>query len=187
MRGSIFALAALLAACAQPPAAAPEQTAEAGCAAQAQAQWAVTDSPPLAIEAAASGPTCAQAVVTFTIRGADGDLLWAELYTAEGNFDLQGATTPQAMQTALGEWIDWGNDSLRSTGKLPEWAEGAEQPGGEFPFFPEPAYADRAAYAQLRTADFDMRCVVQGLESLACFAVTTPGAVELIGVQTFPG
>lgn len=190
MRVTIAMAALALAACAPPPqqkAETPQAATLAGCDAQAQTQWAVTDGQPLTIDAAARGPTCAQAVVTLAIRSADGAVLWVEAYPTDRNFAFQQATGPHAMQAALTEWIAVADDPLRSTGKLPEWAEGAEQPGGEFPFYPEPAFAERAAYQRMRTADFDMRCLVQGMESLACFAVTSPGVVEKIGAQSFPG
>lgn len=185
MRIVLIAALAVLAACTQEAAGPPgeAQTAEAAnnCPAQASASWDA-----FTIEAVARGGHCAQAQATLTIRNANGDLAYAETYEVAQVMVLAGAESPADIERMLREWVSPPGAAKDSTGDLPVWEAGAEQPmSGEFPFYPEEGM-DRAAYEALRRSDAPMFCYVQGMESEACLVVQN-GAVTKIGVQTFPG
>jgi hypothetical protein len=57
---------------------------------------------------------------------------------------------------------------------------------GEFPFYPEEGM-DQVTYEQIRAEKQKIFCYVQGMESIACVAISKNGAATKIGVQTFPG
>lgn len=179
----LAAIAALAVACS--PAEEAELTSE-GCNARAVSQWDVSVET-FSVEATATGPDCARAVVTLTVRNASGAPLYAESHVTANLMTLKDAQDLTAMNTALAEWVS-PNTTLSTTGGLPEWAVNANAPGGEFPFYPDnhPNGFSREAYAALRTANYPMFCYVQGMESLACLAYSD-GGIEHIGVQTFPG
>ena len=182
MRALIVAASTLtLVACNQQTA---EQSAEAaaenGCPATASATWETFQ-----IEASASGADCAQAQASIAIRNG-GEALWSEIYPANQVMVLAGAESVEDMQRRLNEWISPPGAARNSTGDLPVWAAGANQPmSGEFPFYVEED-VDRARYETIRGADAPMFCYVQGMESEACLALEN-GRLTKIGVQSFPG
>lgn len=158
-----------------------------GCTARATAQWATDADPNASIEASTTGPDCARAVATLIIRNGSGEPLYATTHLPQHVMTLAQASTPEAMQTALHEWIDpASNTTLQTSSALPEWPENATEPqNGEFPFYPEDGVG-RETYNEVRAANVPMYCYVQGMESLACLALRN-GALESVGVQTFPG
>lgn len=178
----IAGLAALAAACSQ-----EQEVMSEGCTARATAQWATDADPNASIEAFTTGPDCARAVATLIIRNGSGEPLYAATHLPQHVMTLAPASTPAAMQEALAEWISpASNTTMQSSSALPEWPENASGPqNGEFPFYPEEGMA-RETYVQLRDANLPMYCFVQGMESLACVALHD-GALENVGVQTFPG
>lgn len=183
--GAIAALA--LAACgARDDAPAPLVEAANLCPASTNSTWAAGANAVFSIDAAVTGPDCAQATATIAIHTPGGATVWTQSYPAEQLMTLAGATAPEDMQRRLGEWIVPGGAAADSTGDLPEWSAQDDSPmNGEFPFYPEEGI-DRAAYAALRARDAPMYCYVQGMESLACLAWDS-GALTLVGLQTFPG
>lgn len=138
-----------------------------------------------ALEAATDGPDCAQAVVTATLRDADGKPVWSETFVTQFVFGLKDATSKGAMDFALAQWIWQEGAQFQTTADLPDWT-GETPVSGEFPFYPDAPYTDKKLWAETRAAKDPMFCLPQGMESLACFAVRA-GEVVKIGVQTFPG
>ncbi len=100
---------------------------------------------------------------------------------------LAEATTPALMQTALAQWIDpASNTTMQTSSALPEWPANADGPqNGEFPFYVEEGYT-RELYNEIRNANLPLYCFVQGMESSRCLALRN-GALESVGVQSFPG
>jgi hypothetical protein len=183
MRLLIAALSALtLAACNQAAEKTdePPQTAENGCPATASGTWSG-----MQVEANANGADCATAQATITIRNG-ARVLWSEEYPVNEVMVLAGPESVEDLQRRLNEWVNPPGAARDSTGDLPVWAAGAQNPmSGEFPFYAEKG-VDRAAYETLRGADVPMFCYVQGMESEACLALEN-GRVTKIGVQSFPG
>ena len=185
MRLLIAALSALtLAACSQAaedtdrPDASP-QVVENNCPASASGMWEG-----MQIEASANGGDCASAEAAITIG--NGAALWSETYPASQVMVLAGAESVEDMQRRLNEWVNPPGAARDSTGDLPVWTAGAQQPmSGEFPFYVEEGL-DRAAYEAMRGRDAPMFCYVQGMESEACLVLEN-GRVAKIGVQSFPG
>lgn len=187
MRAWVLAGALALTACNQTSA--PEEDPLAsvrGCDAVATSPWAPEGGGAFAVEAASFGPDCARAVATLVVRDAQGKVIWSEAYPAESVMVLAPAQTPDAMQSALADWVNSSNHTIATTSALPDWPAGAAMPvSGEFPFYPEQGW-DRDTYLALREADVPVLCYVQGMESQACLALQS-GILAKIGVQTFPG
>jgi hypothetical protein len=163
------------------------RTPPAGCAASAAQSWRPVSGVELTIDASTSGPDCERAAATLTVRNAQGRILWTEARAAEHVMTLASARDRAAMQTALGEWLNSGNHTMATSSALPDWPVNAAAPAnGEFPFYPEPSF-DREAYMSLRQSDVPLYCFVQGMESMACLALTVGGDIEKVGVQAFPG
>jgi hypothetical protein len=139
------------------------------------------------IDAATTGPDCERAVATLVIRDAEGRVAWAEAYPTEDIMVLASARDNGAMEVSLAGWINpAANTTMQSTSALPEWPANADSPqNGEFPFYPEAGY-DRDSYNTLRSNNLPLYCFVQGMESMACLALSD-GGLEKIGVQSFPG
>lgn len=157
-----------------------------GCDARAANTWAVGDAQ-YSVEASSDGPDCARAVATIVVRDSSGNPIYAEAHLAQHVMVLAPATTKAAMQTALADWSNPANNTtMQTTSALPDWPQGASGPqNGEFPFYPEPGY-DRDGYLAIRAENAPLLCYVQGMESMSCLALRN-GALEEIGVQTFPG
>jgi hypothetical protein len=150
-----------------------------GCAESASRVWET-----FRVEASSSGASCARAVLTLVVRGRDGAALWVDSAPGAQLMTFANVKTRSEMAKALGEWLDQ-SPSFDNTAELLPWNEGAEQPSGEFPFYPDQS-VDRTYYEGLRAAKLPMFCYVQGMESLACI-VLKDGRVTKIGVQSFPG
>jgi hypothetical protein len=158
------------------------------CDARADAQWVPDTGRTYNIQAAASGPTCAQDVVTLAVRAPDGSLILAWAGRAGDLFGLSDAPDATAMKAALAAWIDQGSNNLTTASTLPPWPEGGEGPASEnseFPFHPE-SWLDRANWEQMRSENAPLFAFPQGRESLAVFLLRE-GQLEPIGVQQFPG
>lgn len=160
---------------------------DAPCATAAQAAWGAAG-PGAVISATAEGPVCTTAAVLLTVRDADGTLLLVESFRAQDLFGVSDARTAAEMTGALATWIAQDMPDWATTAGLPDWPAGAEGPdAGEFPFYPEPGI-DREGYLAWRAQAAPMLCLVQGMESLACFALDrAAGRLEKLGVQLFPG
>ena len=164
-----------------------ERTRPAGCSASASQPWRPVSGVDLTIDASTSGPDCEHAVATLTVRDAQNGVLWTEARATANVMTLAPARDRSAMQTALGEWLNSSNHTMATSAALPEWPEHAVAPtNAEFPFYPEPSF-DREAYMSLRESNVPLYCFVQGMESMACLALSVGGDIEKVGVQTFPG
>ncbi|MBL8545870.1 MAG: hypothetical protein JNL81_05360 [Hyphomonadaceae bacterium] len=187
MRGFLIAGLAALAVAACTPAAEQHGDLSEGCDARGVATWNTPADPNASIEAITTGPDCARAVATLIIRNGSGEPIYSETHIPSQVMTLAQAGTPAAMQTALQEWVDpASNTTMQASSALPEWPANADGPqSGEFPFYPAEG-STREIYNAVRGADAPMYCYVQGMESLNCL-VLQDGALESVGVQSFPG
>jgi hypothetical protein len=158
------------------------------CDARADARWLADAEQTYDVQAVATGPTCAQDVVTLAIRARDGTPVLAWAGRAADLFGLHDAPDASSMKTALASWIDQRNSSLRTASALPSWPQGSDTPmseNAEFPFHPE-SWFDRAGWEQMRAENAPLFAFPQGRESLAVFLLRD-NQLEPIGVQQFPG
>ncbi|MDP3738371.1 MAG: hypothetical protein Q8R02_13330 [Hyphomonadaceae bacterium] len=163
------------------------QLAAGGCDARVEKPW-VVGAATHTVEASTTGPSCAQAVVTLAVRGADGtpELAWSS--PTQDIFGLYDAADAEAMKTALADWIDQSHSMFATASALPAWTDGKEAPGApneEFPFHAE-TWFDRQAWEQMRKDNAPVFAFPQGRESQAVF-ILRDGRLEPIGVQQFPG
>lgn len=178
----IAGLAALAAACSQ-----ERNVTSEGCTARATVAWATELEPNASIEAITTGPDCARSVATLIIRNGSGEPIYSSTHLPPHLMTLKDASTPALMQTALEQWIDpASNTTMQTSSALPEWPANAISPqNGEFPFYVDEGYT-RELYNEIRSANLPLYCFVQGMESLRCLALRN-GALESVGVQSFPG
>ncbi len=178
-------LLALAAAC-TPPATEEAEQMSAGCDARAAAPWQAGDAT-YSVEATTTGPDCTRAVATIVLRNSSGAPVYAEAHLSKDVMVLAPARDPAAMQTALQEWVTYNNHTMTTTSALPDWPANASAPqNGEFPFYPEEG-ATRESYMALRQQNLPLFCYVQGMESMACLALSGADEVTKVGVQSFPG
>lgn len=169
LRLAIAALALTLGACSQP---APQQ---AGCARSAthDVLWSQPGAPDV-ITTASQGPTCAQTVVTFVARNAEGDSLWAFASTyydmTAGAAPPDGAppVTEAQMDTFLSSWADV---SASHTNTLPQWREGVATLTESASTFAYETPFDRETYEMLRARDLPMICFAAAVEGTQCLIV----------------
>ena len=131
------------------------------------------------IEASTSGPNCAQAVATISLRKANGEAIWTHSYIAQQllNFSQINSADSKAMAKALGDWIS-GEGFMKSVDAL--------KMDGEFPFTPTEGI-DGATVAQYRKAKRPLFCFIQGMESGNCLTKSKDGTLIELGIQSFPG
>ncbi len=169
----LFALVtlALLSACGS---SAPGTRAEPGCArvASHEINWSNPGAPDV-VTARAEGPSCVQAIVTLSIRNAQGDPLWAFAAT---HFAMQAGdgALPEAAPAVSDEVMDaflanWANITIQKSTALPQWREGEPRLTGET--FSYHTGFDREAYEMLRTRDLPMACYAGGVETVACLVI----------------
>lgn len=130
---------------------------------------------------------CGLGELVLTVRNQAGEIEFADSFGPNDLFGFYDIVTFQAMKLALTDWVGSYADQS-SSAKLPPWPQGADgADAGEFPFFVEEGVT-RDLYEDVRAEDRAMVCFIQGGESLLCL-VKHPrtGALEAIGVQTFPG
>ncbi len=181
MRFALLA-ALLLAACMEPREAAPAGAEKAaprvepielarGCNQQRQAPVTFSNpARPDMITVRAEGPSCDQAVLTFVLRNAEGDVLWAMADTMRGMTISDPPFTDAQVSEFLRMWSEARSDR---TGELPEWTEGAESL--------QAAHADeggvistpftRADYESNRARNLSMLCMLNGHESGQCLII----------------
>lgn len=140
----------------------------------------------LVAAATVSGP-CDAATINLVVRNGGDEVVWSASHATADLFGFDGIEDASSMDIALGDWLgDYADNS--TSGRLPEWPEGAEMPdAGEFPFYVEEGLS-RNDYEELRAADYPMVCYIQGQESTLCL-VKQPGisALTVVGAQSFPG
>jgi hypothetical protein len=152
------------------------------CTQSVEAVWLDTYS----VEASAQGD-CSTADVSLAVFNQQGGVEYQASFDPNELFGFYDVATLPDMQAALLDWISNYAD-ISSAAKLPVWPEGAEGPeAGEFPFYAEEGVT-REIYERARREDRPMVCFIQGTESLLCLLKNPKtGALESIGVQTFPG
>jgi|GEM_PF-2121473 len=173
MRLLVMAAAVLLSACGQADEADIRETACALSATQ-EIAWTQAQTPDV-ITTHAAGPTCAQAVVTFTARSADGDPLWvfASTYhelTVGGAFPREGAPeiSREQMESFLTSWADV---TTSRTSALPEWRADAASLTESAETFAYETQFDRATYEMLRARDLAMICYAAAVEATQCLII----------------
>lgn len=152
------------------------------CTQSIEAVWLDTYS----VEADAQGE-CGSAEVSVAVFNQSGGVEFQATFDQNDLFGFYGIETLTEMQAALLDWIS-GYADFATSAKLPVWPDGAEGPeAGEFPFYVEEGVT-REIYERARQEERPMVCFIQGTESQLCL-VKNPnsGALESIGVQTFPG
>lgn len=152
------------------------------CTASAEESWPAGEGRSFTANASTSGPNCAQAAALLVVRDGEGNIVWTDARAVAHVSGLNQARTRNPMHEALRNWIA---QRPFDTSSLPDWPEGADGPGGEFPFYPE-AWLNRESYLALRASAQPMFCYAQGIESMSCLTVRDE-RLERIGVQSFPG
>jgi hypothetical protein len=173
MRVTVLLFAALLlSACGQPR----ERAAPAdGCAhvATHAVNWTNADAPDV-ITTTSAGPTCAQAVVTFVARNAQGDPLWA---FASTYYDLTaGGVAPDGAPAVSSAEMDrflagWANVTEMRSGAMPQWREDAATLTESASTFAYDTPFDRETYEMLRARDLPMICYAAAAEATQCLIV----------------
>ncbi|HWA01205.1 MAG TPA: hypothetical protein VG841_12915 [Caulobacterales bacterium] len=171
MRFLCVAAALALAACGRPAPAPHIAAPGVGCTREYMHRVAFSDvSAPDTITARAEGPSCAQAVVTLTIRAANGDPLWvfAETYAVMQGGEAASRLAPAAIDRLDEFLMSWADVTIKTTGDLPEWraeaatlAESVQGMSYATPF-------DRDSYERFRRQNLRDLCFAVGPESSQC-------------------
>lgn len=123
---------------------------------------------PDTITVRSEGPSCAQSVVSFVLRNAEGDALWAfsSLYAdiAPGGADV----APEAVETFLASWADI---TPSRTSGLPDWPADAArlEDASDALIYTTPFGRD--AYLELRGRDLPTLCYAATRESSECLVM----------------
>jgi hypothetical protein len=143
-----------------------------GCARSATNELTWSDAgAPDTITTRAEGPSCSQAIVTFALRNANGDALWA---FASTYYDLTAGGTPppgapevstEQMDTFLAGWADV---TEGRSGDLPEWRADAETLSASAQTFSYDTPFDRETYEMLRARNLPMICYAAAVEATQC-------------------
>jgi hypothetical protein len=157
-----------------------------GCARSVTHEVSFTDSAaPDVFTANAEGPTCDQAIVSLTLRAADGTPLMttSDIYL---NIRFGGGRPPDAEPTTpaqMDEFLTgWANVSELKSGTLPAWAPGASGPDGDGMSYSSDF--GQEAYELMRARDATMLCYAAGMESSSCIVVD-PATNTPIKLVTF--
>jgi hypothetical protein len=157
-----------------------ERTDDAGSSASACTRFAThevnwtAEAAPDTITARSDGPTCAQAVVTFVARNADGDPLWA---FASTYYDMTaGGIPPEGAPAVSNEQMDeflagWANVTTMQSGELPEWRDGVATLTESATTFAYDTPFDRETYEMLRARNLPMICYAAAVEATQCLIV----------------
>lgn len=171
MRIFILAAALTLTACG----ARETVTAGQGCAREAahEVTW-TSEIAPDTITTRSDGPSCTQAVVTFTARNAAGDPLWT---FASTYYDLTaGGLPPEGASPATEEQMDtflagWANVTVTTSSTLPEWRAGVSTLTESAPTFAYDTPFERETYETLRARDLRMICYAAAVEATQCLVI----------------
>jgi len=188
MRLALFVLAALaLSACGQ-----QRQTASTGdgCAHSAthDVMWTSTSARDV-ITTRSEGPSCAQAVVTFIVRNAQGDPLWAFASTyydlTAGGIPPEGA--PAVADAQMDEFLaGWANVTEMRSGELPEWRADAETLSASAQTFSYDTPFDRETYEMLRARNLPMICYAASVEGTQCLIIDPASQAPIMIVAYGP-
>ncbi len=172
MRVLLLAAALALSACGQSNTAAHSASACARSATQ-DVTW-TTEGAPDTITTRSDGPTCAQAIVTFSARNSNGDPLWA---FASTYYDLTaGGVPPEGAPAVTNEQMDtflagWADVTLQRSGELPEWREGFDTLSASAQTFSYDTPFDRETYEMLRARNLQMICYAAAVEGSQCLII----------------
>lgn len=139
-----------------------------------QVTWSNPTAPD-AVTTTASGPTCAQAVVTFVLRNANGDPLWAfastyNAMTAGDGLPPEGA--PPVSDADVDAFLaSWANVTESNSADLPEWRADAATLSESATTFSYDTPFDRETYESMRARSLPMICYAGGVESSHCLIV----------------
>ncbi|WP_395644454.1 hypothetical protein [Terricaulis sp.] len=169
MRIIVFGLAAIaLSACGQPA----QQPQAGACTRTAthEVAWS-QDGAADVITAASAGPSCKQAVVTWTLRNAQGDALWVHAGTF---YDMTAGGAPPADAPAVtNEQMDtflagWADVTLTRSSELPEWREGAASLSESVQGMSYDTPFDRETYEAMRARNLPQLCFAAAVEASHC-------------------
>lgn len=129
---------------------------------------------------------CGLNELELSIRNTADEIVWRASYAPGDLFGFWDVDTPEAMESALSDWIT--NVTVSSTATLPQWQPETDGPEHrEFPFYPADE-VDQYFYEMTRDLDLSMVCYVQGRESMLClFQMPDEAVLKPIGAQSFPG
>ena len=140
------------------------------------------------ITARADGPSCAQAIVTFSARNAGGDPLWAFASTyydmVAGGIAPEGAppVTEAQMDRFLAGWADV---SVMRSSELPLWRADAATLSESAGTFSYDTPFTREVYEMLRARDLPMICYAAAVETSHCLLIdpasSTPTKIVAFG------
>ena len=171
MRILVLSLAAMtLSACGQQQ---PSNASACARSATHSVLWTSADAPDV-ITTTADGPSCAQAVVTFVARNADGDPLWA---FASTYYDLTaGGVPPEGAPDVTPAQVDaflesWANVTVSTTGALPEWREGVATLTESATVFSYETPFEREVYQMMRARNATMICLAAAVEGTQCLVI----------------
>lgn len=171
MRRTLVLLAALgLIACGQ---SATQSASQCEQSASHEVTWSNAGAPDI-VTARADGPTCAQAVVTFTIRNSAGDPLWAFASTYVEM--TAGGVPPDGVQPVSGETMaaflsGWADVTEMRAQDLPEWREDAPTLTESATTFAYNTPFDRETYEMLRGRNMAMLCFAAAVEASQCLII----------------
>ena len=169
------ALAFALGACERLPDAEPRAAPQSACTHHAvhDITW-TNETAPDVVTASSDGPTCAQAIVTLTIRNAAGDPLWTMATTY---YDMtiggRGPEEPPAVSEAdMQAFLDrWSTIAINRTGELAAWAEGADQPAAADSTIAYNTEFDRETYETLRARNLPQACFAAATAATQCLVI----------------
>jgi hypothetical protein len=187
MRVLVIAAALALSACSQPRDSA--STSE-GCARSAthDVAWTNAEAPDV-ITTRSEGPSCAQAVVTFIARNAQGDALWA---FASTYYDLTlGGAPPEGAPAVSNEQMDmflagWADVTESRSGALPEWRADAASLSASAQTMSYDTPFDRETYEMLRGRNLPMICYAAAVEGTQCLIIDPPTGAPIMIVAYGP-
>lgn len=138
-----------------------------------QVTWTNAEAPDV-ITTSSDGPSCAQAVVTFVARNAQGDALWA---FASTYYDLTaGGLPPEGAPPVSNEEMDrflqgWANVTEMPSSGLPQWRAGVATLTESATTFAYNTPFDRETYEMLRARDLPMICYASAAEATQCLII----------------
>jgi hypothetical protein len=185
----IFLLAAALALSACGPTGGDTASNADACARSTTHEVTWSGEAPDTITTTAEGPSCAQAVVTFVIRNAGGDPLWA---FASTYYDLtMGGVPPEGAEPVSNERMDeflagWANVTEQRTTELPEWRDGFDSLSASAQTFSYDTPFDRETYGMLRDRNLPMLCYAAAVEGSQCLIIDPASRAPIMMVAYGP-
>jgi len=165
----------------------PREEAVTGAPCEARVERAVSFSDPVVedvIEVRAQGPSCAQARLSLSLRGAQGGPLWSH-EAAYVDLAFGGPRAPDAPAPTIDSvqlFLEaWAQPSLTTTGALPDWPAGAAQPGAQGEGLAYDTPLSRDTYVALRAADRPAACFATGVDYSRCIVIENGVGAEIIG------